>query len=80
VVCIDTFSKRRDAFSANVLEVPSGLRSGFVWDKDGHIVTIFHIVQKAKSVRVATLTPAGRGGTTGSWGWRNANAAAVGMG
>jgi hypothetical protein len=78
VVYIDTFSERRDAFSANVLEVPSGSGSGFVWDKDGHIVTNFHVVQEAKSARVAILTPGGGGGATG--GRRNANAAAVVVG
>jgi S1-C subfamily serine protease len=65
-VCIDTFSKRWDALSSNVLEVPSGLGSGFIWDKDGHIVTNFHVVQEARLARVAILTPTGRGGAAGS--------------
>lgn len=42
VVFIDTFIERRDAFSTNVLEVPLGSGSGFVWDKAGHIVTNYH--------------------------------------
>jgi hypothetical protein len=80
VVYIDSFSERRHAFSANVLEVPSGSGSGFVWDKDGHIVTNFYVVREAKSARVAILAPAGGGSATGSWGRRYANAAAVGAG
>ena len=42
VVYIDTFVEQRDAFSTNVMEVPSGTGSGFVWDLDGHIVTNYH--------------------------------------
>jgi S1-C subfamily serine protease len=32
--------------------VPSGTGSGFVWDADGHIVTNYHVIQKADSARV----------------------------
>lgn len=39
VVYIDTFVEQRDAFSTNVMEVPIGTGSGFVWDDRGHIVT-----------------------------------------
>lgn len=59
VVFIDTFTERRDAFSTNVLEVPLGSGSGFIWDKSGHIVTNYHVVRNAKSAQVAILTPAG---------------------
>ncbi len=31
----------------NVQEVPQGTGSGFVWDKEGHIVTNYHVIQKA---------------------------------
>ena len=37
VVFIDTFAERQDAFSTNVLEVPLGTGTGFVWDNEGHI-------------------------------------------
>ena len=30
---------------SNVMEVPRGSGSGFVWDRDGHIVTNFHVIQ-----------------------------------
>lgn len=56
VVFIDTFVEQRDVFSTNVLEVPLGSGSGFVWDKSGHIVTNFHVVRNAKSAQVALLT------------------------
>mmetsp|Transcript_6431 Transcript_6431/g.9471 ORF Transcript_6431/g.9471 Transcript_6431/m.9471 type:complete len:484 (+) Transcript_6431:66-1517(+) len=56
VVFIDTFIEQRDAFSTNVLEVPLGSGSGFVWDNQGHIVTNYHVVRNAKSAQVAILT------------------------
>ena len=60
VVYIDTFSDRRvSEFSTNTLEVPIGSGSGFVWDREGHIVTNFHVVQQAKAAQVTVLTPAG---------------------
>ncbi|HBI44362.1 MAG TPA: 2-alkenal reductase [Planctomycetales bacterium] len=45
VVHITTLSVRRDRWNLNVQQVPEGTGSGFVWDKDGHIVTNFHVVQ-----------------------------------
>lgn len=56
VVYIDTFSEKRDVFSTNVMEVPIGSGSGYIWDNEGHIVTNFHVVQEAKSAQVAILT------------------------
>jgi len=60
VVFIDTFSVKQDAFSPNVMEVPLGTGSGFVWDKDGHIVTNYHVIRNAKFAQVALITPRGR--------------------
>ena len=45
VVYITNNAYRRSRFSRNVFEVPLGSGSGFVWDRDGHIVTNFHVVQ-----------------------------------
>lgn len=56
VVFIDTFTERRDVFSTNVMEVPLGSGSGFVWDTEGHIVTNFHVVRNAQSAQIAFLT------------------------
>jgi hypothetical protein len=63
VVYIDTFSEKRDVFSTNVLEVPVGSGSGFIWDTNGHIVTNFHVIQEAKSAQVAILTSGNGGGS-----------------
>ena len=41
VVFIDTFVEKQDVFSPNVMEVPLGSGSGFVWDRDGHIGRLF---------------------------------------
>lgn len=55
VVSIKNASLQWDWFSANVYEVPTGAGSGFVWDKDGHIVTNFHVIYQANKIEV-TLT------------------------
>src|SRR5919109_1859094 len=39
VVYITTLT--RDIFSLNLLEMPQGAGSGFIWDHDGHIITNF---------------------------------------
>ncbi len=36
---------RRNIFSLDVTEMPQGSGSGFVWDRDGHIVTNFHVIE-----------------------------------
>jgi S1-C subfamily serine protease len=49
---------RQDAFTLDVLEVPQGSGSGFVWDKIGHIVTNFHVIRGASDLRfVVSLSP-----------------------
>jgi S1-C subfamily serine protease len=50
VVYITTLT--RDIFSLNLLELPQGAGSGFVWDQDGHIITNFHVIRGASGARV----------------------------
>ena len=45
VVFITNFTRRVDFFSFDAVETPSGTGSGFVWDKEGHIVTNFHVIE-----------------------------------
>lgn len=53
VVYINTSSYRRDYFSRNIMEIPRGSGSGFVWDKEGHIVTNWHVIEGAKKITVS---------------------------
>ncbi len=52
VVHITTLAVRQDAFSFDVLQIPQGTGSGFVWDADGHVVTNFHVIQEADAATV----------------------------
>jgi len=52
VVYITTLTRRRDFFGRTG-EVPLGTGTGFVWDRDGHIVTNYHVVQgRSSAIRV----------------------------
>ncbi|GJM34856.1 MAG: 2-alkenal reductase [Saprospiraceae bacterium] len=52
-VCfITTSNVRRDYFTRNMMEIPRGSGSGFVWDRKGHIVTNFHVVKGANRLQV----------------------------
>lgn len=42
----------RDPRSLNLLEVPRGSGTGFVWDESGYIVTNFHVVDGARKVMI----------------------------
>ena len=53
VVYITTVQHVRDFFSRNVMRVPQGTGSGFVWDRDGHIVTNYHVIQGAQEAVIA---------------------------
>jgi S1-C subfamily serine protease len=52
VVYITSVAIQRDRFSLNLLEIPQGTGSGFIWDSDGHIITNFHVIQKAGGAKV----------------------------
>ena len=45
VVFITSIALRRDFWSFDVMQIPQGTGSGFVWDKKGHIVTNFHVIE-----------------------------------
>ncbi len=48
VVYITTSDITRDYFSLNPVEVQRGSGSGFVYDRDGHIVTNFHVLAEGR--------------------------------
>jgi S1-C subfamily serine protease len=52
-VCfISTSVVRRDYWSRNTMEIPRGNGSGFIWDRSGHVVTNFHVIQGADRAQV----------------------------
>ncbi len=52
-VCfISTTNVRLDFWTRDVTEVPRGNGSGFVWDRSGHIITNYHVIQGADRAMV----------------------------
>ncbi len=52
VVYITSIELRRNFFTLNIYEIPKGTGSGFIWDKEGRIVTNFHVIEDASRVHV----------------------------
>ncbi len=52
VVFITTSSRVQDFWSRNVLSVPRGSGSGFIWDEFGHVVTNYHVIEGASEATV----------------------------
>jgi len=52
VVHIANIATRRDFFSFDVMQIQQGTGSGFVWDRDGHIVTNFHVIEGGDTFQV----------------------------
>ena len=45
-------ARRGSDLSLNIEAIPRGTGSGFVWDRDGHIVTNYHVVRDADAAQV----------------------------
>lgn len=52
VAYITTTQLRQDYWTRNVMEIPQGSGSGFVWDKNGHVITNYHVIQGADKAQV----------------------------
>lgn len=52
VVYITSIAVRRNLFNLNVYEIPQGTGSGFVWDKQGRVVTNYHVISDANRIEV----------------------------
>jgi S1-C subfamily serine protease len=52
VAYITTSRLRQDFWTRNVMEIPQGSGSGFVWDREGHIITNYHVIQEADKAQV----------------------------
>jgi S1-C subfamily serine protease len=55
VVYITTVQYVRDFFSRDVMQVPQGTGSGFIWDEQGRVVTNLHVIRDAQAA-VITLS------------------------
>lgn len=52
VVFITSLAVRRNLFSLNAVQIPQGTGSGIIWDRDGRIVTNYHVISDASHIRV----------------------------
>lgn len=52
VVFVHNLASYRPFFSVRSTQVQQGTGSGFIWDKKGHIVTNYHVIQNADQVAV----------------------------
>lgn len=52
VVFITTTTIQHDFWSMRAMEIPQGTGTGFFWDRQGHIVTNYHVIQNARRIRV----------------------------
>src|SRR5215210_2514922 len=52
VVYVTSLARQRDFFSMNVQEIPQGSGSGFIWDRQGHVVTNFHVIEGGSNWQV----------------------------
>jgi S1-C subfamily serine protease len=52
VVYISTVERVMNIWTRNVMTVPRGTGSGFIWDDDGHVVTNMHVIEGAAQANV----------------------------
>lgn len=52
VVYVTSIALRRSFFYFNAVEIPQGTGSGFVWDRQGRIVTNYHVISDANKIQV----------------------------
>ncbi|MBL0691661.1 MAG: trypsin-like peptidase domain-containing protein [SAR324 cluster bacterium] len=52
VVYVSNTQLKRNLFSLDLLKVPAGTGTGFIWDRNGTIVTNYHLVSRANEIKV----------------------------
>ena len=52
VVYITTLSDTLNPWTRDITRIPQGTGSGFIWDKHGHIITNYHVLQGASAIKV----------------------------
>jgi S1-C subfamily serine protease len=62
VVSVSSTQIRADFFSLRRHEIPAGTGTGFIWDRKGHIITNYHVIQAAlsPSAKVSITTKDGK--------------------
>lgn len=55
VVNIANIAAVRNYYSLDVMKIPQGQGSGFIWDSNGHLVTNYHVIRNAVEVQVALI-------------------------
>ena len=52
VVYISTVKRVINPYTRDIREIPSGTGTGFIWDKQGHIITNYHVIGDNPTARV----------------------------
>ncbi|MFL6195331.1 MAG: S1C family serine protease [Thermoanaerobaculia bacterium] len=52
VVFVTSIAVQRSSFSLNTEQIPRGTGSGFIWDRQGHVVTNFHVIAGGNAAQV----------------------------
>jgi S1-C subfamily serine protease len=52
VVHVTSISVRRDFFTFNLFEIPQGTGTGFIWDREGRVVTNYHVIRGGQTAHV----------------------------
>ncbi len=52
VVYITTLEDTLNLWTRDITRIPRGTGSGFIWDRQGHIITNYHALQGASAVRI----------------------------
>jgi S1-C subfamily serine protease len=52
VVSVANKAMVQDWFSLRVYQIPQGTGSGFIWDKQGHVITNYHVIHEATEIQV----------------------------
>ncbi len=52
VVFITSLADRINVWTRDIARIPRGTGSGFLWDRNGHIVTNYHVIEDASAVHI----------------------------
>jgi S1-C subfamily serine protease len=52
VVYITTLTEMVNLWTRDITRIPRGTGSGFIWDRHGHIITNYHVLQGATEIRI----------------------------